>query len=768
MKVSILRRLSAAAIVAALLLEQQGLGFAKTVAVANLPRQSASSLQFVVGRAAAGATMSAPGAVQLNVLTGSLSAPLTPAPRPDMNSFWVKASGRPSAPAAQLADELPRSGQPQPTAGAPIVPAAAPIQSSALDTPALDAEAGAAPKLSPTGVDRYLSGLGSRLRQPFGSDHREYASEFTGVDSNPWNESASGIRRAAAAGSSSDRKIPVGSSGSQAESSRLPPPEQWDPLIEPPAGTPSSLADISVELEPGREYYPSPADWRNEVIYQTIVDRFARGQGALPTGDQNNGRSRHGGNLKGIIDRLDYIQGMGVTTLLLTPVVMNAPGGYHGYWPIHLLAVDPHYGSMEDFQRLVAEAHKRGMRVVLDFVMDHAGAVFEYKNDPRWVEKGMPSKDVEWRDYAIRPDELSQPEHFYRRGVIDNWDNPEQILYADFPPNLRHYNVGNPATQDMLIRVAQWWMKQTDIDGFRLDAYKHNHPDFWQRFHREVRDYAGKMGKDNFMQLGEISSGIEGEVAPHVGAGKLDSAFNYPAFRNDDAALHAERPTRMLEDGFLRNRAAFGDLMGRMVRFLDNQDSFRFLGQNVPTTLLKVALGYLMFSTGIPMVYYGTEQAFRHIGEMHHYDPGSRGDMFAEGQYKSPGTEGDMFQTGSLLYKWIQDLVAIRQSSAPLRLGSQWVRWSSPYGPGIFAFSRIHEGEEILVVMNTANEPRSADMWIDGGISPPGTDLQDRLDPAYAVRSSAGAEGGSRVAVSIPAHGLRVLTRPLPAADKKS
>ncbi|MDE2290624.1 MAG: hypothetical protein KGL53_00970, partial [Elusimicrobia bacterium] len=173
-----------------------------------------------------------------------------------------------------------------------------------------------------------------------------------------------------------------------------------------------------------------------------------------------------------------------------------------------------------------------------------------------------------------------------------------------------------------------------------------------------------------------------------------------------------------------------------------------------------------MFSTGIPLVYYGTEQAFRQNtdrldpeGPQAPADPQNREDMFPEGQFKSASSAGDKFDVDSPSFKVLARFQQLRKELPALRRGDQFVRWSDPWGPGVYAFSRIYQGQEVLVVMNTADEARSADMFVDSGLSPPGAHLADRLDGAYAAETYAPAGGGSRVIVSVPAHGVRVLVK---------
>ena len=177
--------------------------------------------------------------------------------------------------------------------------------------------------------------------------------------------------------------------------------------------------------------------------------------------------------------------------------------------------------------------------------------------------------------------------------------------------------------------------------------------------------------------------------------------------------------------------------------------------------ILRFALAFVMLSVGIPYIFYGNEQAFRHMPEREWLDlETSRDDMFSDGKFKNAANQdAEAFNPGSPTYKMIAALAAARKAHPALRRGDQYVRWSDPNGPGLFAFSRIHDGQEVLVVMNNADEPRSAEMNVDARLTPAGTTLVDEMDAGYSAATRACEGGGSKVSVKVPAHGVRVLVR---------
>ena len=540
-------------------------------------------------------------------------------------------------------------------------------------------------------------------------------------------------------------------------------------LVESVPGAPDSISETTLMPEPGKAYHASPADWRDESFYFALLDRFARSGPGRPVGEPKDGGSRHGGNLRGVIEQLDYLKGAGVTTLMLSPVTQTLPEAYHGYAPVHMMAVDPHLGTMADMKELVAQAHKRGMRVVLDWVLNHAGPVFEYKDGSKWKGMDAPAKEIgEWTQ-ALKPVELARSENFTRHGVIDNWDDAEQAVNGDFPPNYRHYDSLRPETADLMVNIANWWIKETDIDGFRLDAVRHVPKAFLPEFQKRVRAYAASLGKKDFFFVGENSTGHDADLQPFLEGG-MNSLFNYPAFRRDNKALHGAAPTAALEDSFSTSLGMLGSAMSRLLRFFDNHDTYRFLRVGEPVEVLHAALSYVMLSIGIPIIYAGTEQALRQgtdrlepEGPQFPADPFNREDMFAGGQFKSESSAGDKFDPTSPTYKFVSRLNALRAQYPALRRGEQYPRWSDANGAGLYAFSRIYEGQEVVVAMNFSTQVQKADMWVDHGITPAGTELVDALDGAYRVTAHEAEGPGSKIDVEIPARGVRLFVRPAAA-----
>jgi glycosidase len=550
---------------------------------------------------------------------------------------------------------------------------------------------------------------------------------------------------------------------------------------------PKSLADapLAVQHNPttgkpmvpgtGASYTPSPKDWRDQTIYFAFVDRFARGQRSKTHGNPADGTSWHGGNIKGVIEKLDYIKGMGTKTIWITPVLKNEKGTYHGYAATNFLRIDPRFGTMKDMKNLVQQAHSRGMRVVMDIVVNHTGKVFEYKGgNEKWVGLDGPPKEIGKWTQPIYPKELQKAEAYTRRGTVDaehgGWNDKNQSLRGDFPgqSTLRDLATNKKEVVDTMAHVYKWWIKQTDVDGFRIDTVKHVDKDAWKSFNTQIREYAGSLGKKNFLLMGEVFDGSHKTIASYVGnklgydqttgrAQGMSSAFDIPAAidpRTQDA-LHGRGPTSALEDREREIKDGWGKDASKIGRIADNHDVPRYLKSGEDWRTLKTAMAYTLLSRGIPTVYYGTEQAFRQP-DGKPSDPGNREDMFA-GKYESKSSKGNNFKTRAAMYRFIRRVNGARDAYPALRRGAQFQRWNDPKGPGIYAFSRIFGKQEVTVVMNTSNKPQSVSgMWVDNKVTPGGTKLIDAMQPSYKVEARA-ADGGSKLDVTVPPFSVRIL-----------
>ena len=409
-------------------------------------------------------------------------------------------------------------------------------------------------------------------------------------------------------------------------------------------------------LHPKRDNY-----WGDDVIYFIMTDRFEDGDKTNNMGVDKNSLVRyHGGDLQGVINKLDYIKDLGASTVWVTPVFDSQDefvdsAGYHGYWPVDFFKVDEHLGDMDKFKELVTKAHDKDMKVILDVPLNHVAWEHPFKDDP------------------------SKKDWFHHIGDIKDWSDPYQIENGSMYglPDLAQEN---PQVYKYLTDVCKYWIDETGIDGFRLDAVMHVPQSFWNKFSADMKAHAG----EDFYMVGEVFNGDPNKVGAYQNDG-MPGLFDMPLyFTTKEVFAH---------DGSMETIAWKMDELNKtyddpsmMCGFLDNHDTTRFMteaGHN-GREKLKVALAFLMTINRIPVIYYGTEQAMDgHHEEMGKHPPENRKDM----QF---GNDPDM-------QVYFTNLAKARNKSIALREGGLLEMWRDEK---IYAFSRMHTDDEALVVLN--------------------------------------------------------------------
>lgn len=498
-------------------------------------------------------------------------------------------------------------------------------------------------------------------------------------------------------------------------------------------------------------------DWRDQVVYQIVVDRFEDGD---PANDAADGVEPvpgdlarvQGGDWRGVIDRLDYLARLGVTAIWISPPYRNVPrtereDGYHGYWPADFTEANPRFGTLAELRELVRQAHARGMLVILDVVPNHAGRVFTYDLDG---DGEVDPDEIEppWSDtpydvpliWSARPRMFGpggelvtlEAEDFHRRGDGDLSD-PVQKELGDFPTGLRDLDTESPRVIDLLVETHAWWVEQTDVDGFRVDAVPHAGLAFWQTFCARLRERVAELGKERFFLLGEVFTSSPEVLARYTELGALDAAFAFDLkLALIDGVILEGRPP-------VTARAALADSRGHFpasgqpggiglspwqarVTFADNHDVWRLRGELDDPLAARIALTAVLTADGIPAIYYGTEQDLD--GTQHHL---SREPLWEVG-----------FSEATPTFRFLQALIAVRRRSRALRYGELVVRYLSESGgadeepaedAGMIAYERAHEGERVLVVINAALGDSVARFRTGFG---EGARLYDALDGASA------------------------------------
>lgn len=529
--------------------------------------------------------------------------------------------------------------------------------------------------------------------------------------------------------------------------------------------------------------FPSPQDWRDRWIYFLLVDRFSNPDRAPNAPWDQPFGGFQGGTLEGVRQHLGYLQRLGAGAIWLSPVLQNCQaqdGTYHGYGIQHFLQVDPRFASDKsdpdgELRRLVDEAHARGIYVIMDIVLHHAGDVFAYVLDDGsqassapWRDRGYP---IRWRGSDNVPvadwSQAPQPGDARLTSAAAVWPN-EIRSNADFLCKGMGGEAGGdfdslkgfarPAPPDLrsaLIRSYQYAIAKWDVDGFRIDTLKYIEPDFALVFGNATREFALEIGKENFFTFGEVYDD-EFKIAQFIGRPAsntgdmigVDAALDFPLFYRlpavakglapptDVAAVYALRKT--VEEGVISSHGEAGRFF---VTFLDNHDQhsrFRFVEPANPSRYdgqVWAALVCLFSLQGIPCVYYGTEQGLSGSGSV---DAAVR-----EALWGRPAA----FDENSAFYVVLRDIAKVRAQNPALRYGRQYFRpvsgdgktfGPSPFAPGVLAFSRIlNESETVIVANMDANSGVELSVLVDAVLNPPGASFATLYSSTGAGQTSA-------------------------------
>lgn len=363
---------------------------------------------------------------------------------------------------------------------------------------------------------------------------------------------------------------------------------------------PAGCADFKELEQDAPELTSQVDDWRDEVIYQILVDRFANGDRGNDYLVDLEDLARHqGGDYRGLEDNLDYLDELGVTTLWISPVVRNVEtdanvDGYHGYWAQDLEDTNPHFGDVVALRSLVDAAHERDMKVILDIVTNHVGQAFFYDInlngvpdinisgngdasdvkhvteydpdfDPRGIqaftslgEAGPAPVIFQWdpatNHVPPEPELFQDPAVYNRRGRTVNFDDPEQLLHGDFPGGLKDIDTRRCDVKQAMVDIYAGWVERSDLDGFRIDTVKHVEYEFWRFFTQRVRRRLAERGKQNFLMFGEVFDGRDdllGSFTKQDIFGRADVdrflGFEPAADPTDEEQLEAEQAC--VEDG---------------------------------------------------------------------------------------------------------------------------------------------------------------------------------------------------------------------------
>ncbi|TDT52001.1 glycoside hydrolase family 13 protein [Fonticella tunisiensis] len=390
--------------------------------------------------------------------------------------------------------------------------------------------------------------------------------------------------------------------------------------------------------------------WTQSVFYQIFVDRFNKEKIDDNWFMDPTPERIFGGNLKGIIDKLDYLEDLGVNCIYLTPIFESKSN--HKYDTLDYYKIDRGFGDEETFRELVEACHSRGIRVVLDAVFNHTSSNFFAFRDA--IERGKESPYFDW--YFIK-----------------NRDEYKTFGYTKLMPKL---NTASEGTKRYLLDIGRYWVEKYDIDGWRLDVANEIDHKFWRSFREEI-----KRVKSDAIIIGEVWDGAES----YLQGDQFDSAMNYPFMYIlleyfAKGSIDLQKFDWEINNLFVRYRM---DIRKNLLNLLDSHDTSRFLyecGNDVER--LKSAVFYMMTTIGIPMIFYGDEAGISGAN-----DPDCRRTMnFDNINYD--------------LHSFYKKLIKIRRGSSALMEGEyRTVKVTD----SLYAYRRVTEDEEVVCVFNNGD-----------------------------------------------------------------
>ncbi|MFA1818977.1 alpha-amylase family glycosyl hydrolase [Virgibacillus oceani] len=325
---------------------------------------------------------------------------------------------------------------------------------------------------------------------------------------------------------------------------------------------------VLTSFQPEAEAANGERQVKDEIIYNIMVDRYHNGDYELDDQiDVNDQLAYHGGDLQGIIDKLDEYEELGYTAISISPIMANAPKGYHGYWIEDFYELEAQFGEMADLHRLVEEAHDRGIKVIMEFVSNYIASSHPIAEDPE----------------------------------REDWVKGEMDVTTDWSENVEVLNQENPEVQDFLIDVAIYWMEETDIDGFKLHAADQADPAFLETLTAEIES-----NNDHFYLLADVLD-PDAETSHLLENPAIDAVDNYQMFEVITAVFsQAGNEVSDIYQAY-EEHATEKDIL-----FVDDFYTQRFtqlIGENGrnPLTVWSLALAYMYTSPGAPSILQGSE-----------------------------------------------------------------------------------------------------------------------------------------------------------------
>jgi glycosidase len=490
----------------------------------------------------------------------------------------------------------------------------------------------------------------------------------------------------------------------------------------------------------------------DDVMYLIMIDRFSDGDQANndPTQsrglyDRENKFYYHGGDLQGVINRLPYLKELGVTALWLTPWYDNYDRlneielkdgkpctGFHGYNPQEFYAVEEHFGTLAKLRELVEAAHKVGLKIVQDEVVNHTGPYHLWVDDPptpTWF-------NGTWQHHlknVFQTWELHDPRPVpgLKRETMEGW-------FLDFLPDL---NQNDPETERYLIQNTLWWIGITGLDGIRMDTWQYVPNTFWHKWNTAIkREYP------KFTVVGEVKDGdvvhtsyFQGGVVRDGADSRLDSLLDFPLFYSIRHAFaegqHIDEVPKTLAKDYVYTNPDI------LVTLLGGHDDGRFMSEKGATIAgLKLANTFVLTTRGVPQLYYGDEIAMTGPDE-----PTTRADFPGgfPGDKRNAFTKAGRTLEEQELFEYIRRVARLHTELEPLKRGELANLYVSEQQ---YAYARKSRSGVAIIAINNDSKGVTLEFEVGQVGLVDGTSLVDRLGTAPEVRIN-----GGKLKASLPA-----------------
>lgn len=440
----------------------------------------------------------------------------------------------------------------------------------------------------------------------------------------------------------------------------------------------------------------------SDVLYLLMPDRFANGdttndnvEGMAEKASRDNPGGRHGGDLKGITDHLDYFKNLGVTGIWFNPFLENNQpvSSYHGYSTTDYYRVDPRCGTNEEFRNMVSKAHEKGLKIVMDMIFNHIGS-------GHWWMKDLPSSD-----WTHRFDHFTRT-NYRATTYIDPYAAQSDINIMEkgwFDVSMPDLNQNNPLVETYLTQNSLWWIAWSGLDGIRMDTYPYPEPGMMSRWAKRITDeFPGFfiVGEVWYDQPSFISYWALNKNNSNGYRSNLPSVTDFPLCFATHTAFTGKA-------GVTDNISALYNVLAqdflypepmRNVIFLDNHDMTRFFTETGRSLdVYKMALSFILTTRGIPQIYYGTEIVMdgdKSRGDGHLRQdfpggwPGDKKNVFTGENLTD--NEKEALEFTSHLLNWRKDKEVIHSGRLKHYIPED----------GVYVCFRYNDNESVMVILN--------------------------------------------------------------------